>query len=135
MILLDTDVLLDVALDRIPHSGPASELLNRLEQGVEDACIAWHSVSNIYYIMSPVHGDVDSRDFILELTSFVSVAATDTQGIRFAAQLPMSDFEDAMQVAAASAGGARIIVTRNLRDYDESPIPAVSTEQALAELE
>ena len=29
MILLDTDVLIDVALDRRPHSEPASELLDR----------------------------------------------------------------------------------------------------------
>lgn len=109
--------------------------LDSIEHGAEPACIAWHSVSNVYYIIRPLRGSTNARGFILELTSFVSVAATDTQGIRFAAQLPVSDFEDAMQVAAASAGGARIIVTRNLRDYDESPIPAVSTEQALAELE
>ena len=28
-MLLDTDVLIDVALDRHPHSGPSSELLDR----------------------------------------------------------------------------------------------------------
>ena len=134
MILLDTDILLDVALDRLPYSGPASELLNRIEQGVEPACIAWHSVSNLYYIINPVRGGADARDFILELTSFVSVATTDTQGIRYAAQLPMPDFEDAMQVAAARASGARLIVTRNLRDYESSPIPALNAERALEEL-
>ena len=134
MILLDTDILLDVALDRLPFSGPASELLNRIESGAEAACIAWHSVSNIYYIMKPVQGGVDAREFILELTRFVSVATTDTQGIQYAAQLPMPDFEDAMQVAAAIACGARLIVTRNLRDYDRSPIPAVNAEGALTEL-
>ena len=43
MILLDTDVLIDIALDRHPHSGPASELLDRIEHGAESACIAWHN--------------------------------------------------------------------------------------------
>ena len=134
MILLDTDVLLDIALDRIPFSGPASELLNRLEQGIEGACIAWHSVSNLYYIMNSVHGDADARDFILDLTRFVSVATTDTGGVRYAAELPMPDFEDALQVSAARAGGARLIVTRNLKDYEESPVPAVDAVGALTEL-
>ena len=134
MILLDTDVLLDVALDRLPHSGPASELLNRIERGAESACIAWHSVSNLYYLMRPLQGGADARDFILELTRFVSIAATGTEGIRYAAQLPMPDFEDAMQVAAARAVGARLIVTRNLRDYQGSPIPAVDPQRALAAL-
>ncbi len=40
MMLLDTDVLIDVALDRRPHSGPTSELLDRIEHGAESAHIA-----------------------------------------------------------------------------------------------
>lgn len=40
MILLDTDVLIDIALDRRPHSGPASKLLDRIENGSPSAYIA-----------------------------------------------------------------------------------------------
>ena len=134
MILLDTDVLIDVALDRSPYSGPASELLDRIEQGAESAYIAWHSVSNLYYIVAPARGGVSARDFIVELTSFVSVATTDTEAIRYAAGLPMEDLEDAMQVAAARACGARHIVTRNVRDYQRSPIRAIDPQEALSEL-
>jgi len=46
----------------------------------------------------------------------------------------MSDLEDAMPVAAARACEARHIVTRNIRDYARSPIPAVSPEEVLSEL-
>ena len=134
MILLDTDVLIDVALDWRPHSSPASTLLDRVEHGAESACIAWHSVSNLYYIVAPSHGGVSTRDFIVELTRFVKVATTDTEAVRYAAELPMVDFEDAMQVAAARACGARHIVTRNVKDYERSPIPAVSPQEALSEL-
>ena len=134
MILLDTDVLIDVALDRRPHSGPASELLDQVEHGAESAYIAWHSVSNLYYLVAPSRGGVDTRDFILQLTRFVAVATTDTEAIRYAAELPMPDFEDAMQVAAARACGARHIVTRNVTDYERSPIRAVSPREALGGL-
>ena len=134
MILLDTDVLIDVALDRRPHSDLAAELLDHIEHGAEAAVIAWHSVSNFYYIVAPALGGVNTRDFIVELTRFVAVATTDTEGIRYAAELPMNDFEDAMQVAAARACGARHIVTRNVRDYQRSPIPAVDPHEALSGL-
>ncbi len=40
MILLDTDVLIDIALDRQPFSGPAAELLDCIERGSERAYIA-----------------------------------------------------------------------------------------------
>ena len=134
MILLDTYVLIDVALDRHPHSGPSSELLDQIEQGAESAYIAWHSVSDLYYIVAPARGGVSARDFIVELTRFVEVATTDTEAIRYAAGLPMGDFEDAMQVAAARACGARHIVTRNVRDYERSPIRAIDPQQAIVEL-
>ena len=132
-MLLDTDVLIDVALDRRPHSAPASELLDRIEQGVDSAYIAWHSVSNLYYIVAPSRGGVSTRDFIVELTRFVAVATAGAEAVRYAAELPMTDFEDAMQVAAARACGARHIVTRNISDYERSPIRAVSPQEALGE--
>ncbi len=124
-------MLIDVALDRRPHSDLASALLDRIEHGAEAAFIAWHSVSNLYYVVVPVLGGVSARDFIVELTRFVAVEMTDTESVRYAAELPMADFEDAMQVAAARACGARHIVTRNGGDYERSPIPAVNPQEAL----
>ena len=134
MILLDTDVLLDVALDRAPFAEPATELLNQIERARETACMAWHTVANLHYLTARARGNERAREFVLDLTRFISVAATNTAGILYAAQLPMNDFEDAMQVAAARSGGARFIVTRNLRDYEASPIPAISPQEMLMEL-
>ena len=133
-MLLDTDVLIDVALDRRPFSGPASELLDRIERGPDNAFIAWHTVSNFYYLVASSRGGAGARDFIVELTRFVAVATTGTAALHYAAALPMADFEDAMQVAAAQACGARYIVTRNTRDYARSPIRAVTPQDALDEL-
>ena len=134
MILLDTDVLVDVALDREDHADSAARLLDRVENGEVRAAVAWHSMSNLYYLVAPAHGGVRTRDFIVQLVSFVDVAKTGTEEMRYAAGLSLADFEDAMQVAAARACGARWIVTRNLRDYTRSPIPAISPSQALTEL-
>ena len=91
-------------------------------------------MSNLYYLVAPALGGISARDFIVELTRFVAVAATDTESIRYAAELPMADFEDAMQVAAARACGARYIVTRNVRDYERSPIRAIDPQEALTTL-
>ena len=134
MILLDTDVLIDVALDRHPFSDPASALLDLIEQSRTKAFVAWHSLSNLYYIVAPARGGVRTRDFILELTRFVDVAATGTKAIRYAAELPMADFEDAMQVASARTCGARYIVTRNVADYKRSPVPPMTPQETLDEL-
>ena len=103
--------------------------LLRMEQGTEPACIAWHTVSNVYYVARSA--GADALGFILDLLESVDIAPTNADSVRYAASLPMSDFEDALQVAAAQACDARQIVTRNLRDYAGSPIQAVSPRDAL----
>ena len=126
--------MIDVARDRQPFAAPATELLSRIERSGRSAYIAWHTVSNLYYLVAPARGDAVTRDFILDLTRFLSIAPTNTSALRYAASLPLRDFEDAMQVAAAHACGAQHIVTRNLRDFRRSPIPAVSPQEALDSL-
>ncbi|MXW46498.1 MAG: PIN domain-containing protein [Gammaproteobacteria bacterium] len=133
-MLLDTDVLIDLALDRRPHSETAAALLDRIEATGQTAFIAWHTVANFHYLVSPSRGRKSARNFIAELTCFIGVAAGDAEAVRYAASLPMKDFEDAMQVAAARSCGASRIVTRNVRDYQRSPIPAITPAQALSRL-
>lgn len=133
-MLMDTNILMDVVLDRHPFSEVASSLLNRLQRSDETAFVAWHSISNLHYVVSRALGDLEAREFILQLTRFISVPVTGTDDILYAVALPMRDFEDAMQVAAARACGARHIVTRNARDYARSPISAISPQEALNQL-
>ena len=134
IVLLDTDVLLDVALDRAPHAEPAAKLFDSLERRPGTAFMAWHSISNFYYLVRPVQGGLEARLLLLELARFIQVAPTTTESLLYAVQLDMGDFEDAMQVAAASACKADAIVTRNLRDYSKASIRAAEPRTVLREL-
>lgn len=134
MILLDADVLLDVALDRAPHAESSAALLEVLERRPRMAFVAWHTVANFFYLVRPSRGAQQAREFLLDLTGFVSVAPTDTDDLRWAASLELPDLEDAMQVAAARACGAQYIATRNVKDFRKSPVPARTPKELLAEL-
>ena len=134
MILLDTNVLIDAAIDRHPYADSASELLDKLMRRESHAFMAWHTVATLYYIVAPSRGGPSTRDFISALLRFVQVAPTSTEAVRYAASLPMPDFEDAMQAAAARACGAWHIVTRNIKDFERSPIPAITPQEALLQL-
>lgn len=135
ILLVDTDILIDVALDRMPYAESSSALLDRLEQTPGTAFVAWHTLSNFYYLVAPTRGPDDTKSFLEELTKFVSVAPTTTTSFRYAVQLVMKDFEDAMQVAAAMACDAEVIATRNLRDYVNAPIKPCTPSSLLQELD
>jgi predicted nucleic acid-binding protein len=134
IVLLDTDVLIDVALDRAPHADPAAALLDALEHRPGSAFVAWHTISNFYYLVAPSRGGRSTRDFVLDLLRFVEVAPSTTAGLRKATRLPLKDFEDAMQVVAAEACEADLIATRNVKDYGKASIRAARPKTVLREL-
>ena len=134
MLLIDSDVLIDAALLREPYAASSMSLLDEVREGRERACIAWHTISNFHYVVARERDAPYARQFMADLLEFVEVVRTDTADVRYALDLPMADFEDALQAAAARACGARSIVTRNVRDFARSPVPAVTPGAALAGL-
>jgi predicted nucleic acid-binding protein len=126
--LLDTDILLDVALKREPFFAASAAVL-RLAQDEPGQCsVAWHSLSNIAYIVRP-----KAQDFIEHLLHFVEVAPVETRQARQALGFRMSDLEDALQAASALAFDAYFIVSRNIRHYRSSPVPAITPQRFLKE--
>jgi hypothetical protein len=127
--LLDTDLLLDVALNRTEFYTASATVLRWAESNPGRAAVAWHSLSNMSYLLRP-----DARPFIRALLEFVEIPVVGTEAAIQAIGYPMNDFEDALQAAAALAFGARFIVTRNVSDYRRSPVPAISPSEYIKEL-
>ena len=124
--LVDTDVLLDVALKRSSFFAASADVLRWAEKGGQ-AAIAWHSLSNCAYLLKN-----DGREFLRMLLSILDVAPVGAKEAHRALELPMKDLEDALQTAAALSWGADYIVTRNTSDYRKSPLPAISPKKFLA---
>lgn len=134
-ILVDADVLLDVALARAPHVESSAALLEWLEARPGVGIVAWHTVANLYYLMRGPRADDEVRRFIAELLGFLDVAGGTNEDVEYALDLPLKDFEDALQVAAARNAGATMIATRNGRDYAKAPIVAKHPNQLLRGLQ
>lgn len=134
IVLVDSDVLIDVALDRVPYADSAGQLLDALERRPGSAFVTWHSVSNFHYLVAPARGGDSTRAFLGDLVRFANVAPTTTESLRQALRLEMKDFEDAMQVAAAIVCRADVVATRNVRDFANSPVRAAPPETVLADL-
>lgn len=131
--LIDCNVLLDVGLDRMPWADASSATLKLALHGGFDGFVAWHSLSNLDYLVKR-DGDRDPRAFISELLSFLQVAPVGNADMQYALELEIVDLEDAMQAAAGVACRASRVVTRNTRHFANSPIPAVTPDELLQEL-
>lgn len=118
-ILIDTDVLLDIALDRDPHVAASAAVLEWAQLGGH-AAVAWHSLTNCSYLLK------GGKPFLRKLLEIVEVPTVGNADARIALSLPMKDLEDAFQAAAALVWNADFIVTRNLPDYKGSPVRAIT---------
>jgi predicted nucleic acid-binding protein len=124
-ILIDTDILLDVALSREPYLKNSSDVLRWVENGGQ-AAVAWHTLTNLAYILKS-----GGRKYLTRLLQLVEVAPVGTSGAKHAMALSMNDIEDAFQVASALAWKADFIVTRNTHDFRHSPVAAISPAEFL----
>ena len=127
--LLDTDVLLDIALGRQDFLGDSKLVLRWAEDHPGLGAVAWHSLSNLAYLVRP-----DPRGFIRDLLGFVEVAPVGTAEAHLALTYAMADFEDCLQAASAVSFGASVIITRNTADYRKSPVPALTPADFLQTL-
>lgn len=128
-VLIDTDILLDVVLGRQEFFKKSANILDLAEKAKIKAFIAWHSISNFYYI---TESETKSNiQFIKELLRFVKISPIKTVDVFYAIELNFNDFEDALQVAAAKACNAQHIITRNIKHYNQSPIPATTPQSFL----
>jgi len=135
--LIDSDVILDLFLDRESFADQAERVFDKLAVARFEGYVTTAALLNIYYIARKTLGRIVALDCMRRLleTDGLEVLAVDKRQIQSALNVPMSDFEDAVQAMAAEVAGLDYIVTRNKRDFYYSPIPAVSPEELLRKMD
>ena len=63
---------------------------------------------------------------------YFAVIPADAAVFRFARTLGMEDFEDAVVAASAATSGCAHIITRNVADFQKSPVPALQPAEFLS---
>ncbi len=135
-ILVDTCVIIDALQQREPFAESAQALCLAIARGQVDGFIPAKSVADIYYIMHrSLHDDAQVRSLLKKLLMSFGILDTTALDCRSALSSPVSDFGAAILAETAHRSGIDCIVTRNLRDFSRSAIPALPPDELLASLE
>lgn len=136
LILIDTNVLLDVIARREPHVTFSEKVIDLCRQEIINGAIAGHSVLNAMYVLRKNFTLAERKEIFLSLCEFLYVESVDFGKIIQALKDDnFSDFEDCLQMQCALSLRADYIVTRNVKDFAASEIPAVTPEDFLKILE
>ena len=131
-VMFDTCVILDALQDRYPFNAEANVLIKMAGANVFTACITAKSITDIYYVSHrATHNDKASREIITGLYKLFDIVDTCAIDCRKAIPSKINDYEDAIMVETALRENIDLIVTRNTKDYINSPVKILTPKEFL----
>lgn len=134
-ILIDTDVIIDLLLDRQPFSNDSTLLINLCENGIISGYVTPVMLSNIYYLLRKIAKHEKIIDSLKKLLNIVDIAIIDRKSVLNALNSEFKDFEDALQnYSNIPEKQIDVIITRNIKDYKTSKLSVMTPETYLKSL-
>ena len=134
--LIDTCVVIDALQAREPFAEDAQQIFLAVANKRVMGFLTAKSAADIYYITHRyTHNDQNTRKVLSTLFSLFELLDTAGMDCRKAISSELTDYEDAMMSETALRCGMDCIVTRNLRDYEKSPVQTFSPSAFLTQIE
>jgi len=121
-VLFDTNVILDVLIDREPFVRDSLYLLSKVEKSEITGYVCATTITTIHHLVSKALGADQALRHINSLLSLFVIAPVNRLVLENALQSKFNDFEDAVLHEAARHVGAKYIVTRNSIDFKKSKL-------------
>lgn len=129
--LIDTNVVLDLMLDRAPFADDAALLFEQAERGNLSAVLCGTTITTIHYIAAKTIGPRKAKQAVGRLLSLCEIASVGRAVLEDALSAEFPDFEDAVLAAAARVAGVDAIVSRNAKDFRKASLPVYNAAQAV----
>ena len=133
-VLVDTNIFLDLILNRVPFAREAALLLDAIATGRARGFVAGHAVTTVHYIVEMERGRMKAVIAVSDLLAILWVVEIDEPEFQRALSMGLPDFEDAVQAAACLKVGAEFLVTRNGKDFKGAPVTTRTAGEVLAML-
>jgi predicted nucleic acid-binding protein len=130
-VFLDTNILLDVLLNRPTLVSESEAVILRCEVLGAEVFIAWHGLGTAYYLLRRGRSEADALNEVDRILAWARIAPVTDSAARRARTLGFRDFEDALQAVSAETCGADCIVTRNSSDFALASVPALLPDEFL----
>ena len=130
-IFLDPNILLDIVERRAPFFDASLQVLERCDLLGFNLSIAGHGLATLFYLTERKSGNATALAVIHQILASAEVAPLGDAEARRALGYGISDYEDALQVAAAAAYAADFMITRDEIGFASSPVPILSPDEFL----
>ena len=133
-VLLDTNIIIDFLNDRQPFSLHAADIFRQGRKKSIELFTSSHSFATTHYIMKKLLSEKELRSALTKLNQHIQILPVTEKEIQHALSSNHQDFEDSIQIFTALNGNIDYIVTRNIKDFQKSPVKVNTPDQLLQSL-
>ncbi|MCD7804637.1 MAG: PIN domain-containing protein [Oscillospiraceae bacterium] len=127
---------MDFLQNRQPFFDDAYAVLRMAVIGEFDGYITAKSAADIHYLTRRcTHSEEESRANLNKLLSIVILLDTTAEDVFHALTSDVSDFEDAIMIETGIRCKADCIITRNTKDFKDSPIKVLTPAEFIKTVE
>jgi predicted nucleic acid-binding protein len=134
-VLVDTNVVLDVLLDRKPFSEMSSRVLGEIEKSRVEGVLCATTVTTLDYLLGQTVSRTEARKTLRGLIRLFEIAPVTRAVIEGAFESQVTDFEDAVLVQSGKLLNVDAVVTRNPKDFRKAGLLALEPPEFIALLE
>ncbi len=134
VLLIDANILLDVLMDRQPFVKDSSLIWKLCETEKAKGYVSTLTFANMMYIMRKELSSEIIEEVFCKLKLIFEFADFSPAILEKAVEMKWKDFEDAVQSATAEQVHADYIITRNVRDFNQSKVVAFTPSELLARI-
>ena len=135
-VLVDTNVVLDVLLERRPFSEAAAQVFALVEESRIEGFLCATTLTTVDYLLGQALAPAKAREALQRLLNLFEIAPVNRPVLEQALRSGIADFEDAVLEQAGRLVAVDAITTRNVRDFGKStitvfdPLELISTVKA-----
>jgi len=118
--LIDTNVFLDVVLQREGFVESSGKVMDLVKEESIQGLMPGQSIPTIYFVVKKYYSHALAIKFLKEVTGFFRVISLTNEIIQSAFSLGFTDFEDALISETAHRQKCDFIVSNNVNDFRKS---------------
>ncbi len=134
-VLFDTNIILDLLLDRKPFSENAAYLFSLVEKSVINGYLSATTVTTVRYLLQKSIGSKRASRHIKTMLSLFDIAPVTRIVLADALNIPFSDYEDAVIHESARHAGVQYIITRDLSGFRKAKLYVLTPDEFIRMLE
>ena len=128
-ILFDTNIILDILLNRAPFVDLSANLVSSVENRMIEGYLCATTITTLDYLISKSRNRETARIEIQKILALFQIADVNSTVLSMSINSSFTNFDDAVQYFSGKCSKVNGLVTRNIKDYKLATLPIYTPDE------